>query len=227
MSFTIFLKELNGNRVEGELLKSIFYSLLTSFAILALLYFFKLRFIEDFVATYGIYLFLAVLSYALLTPLIHQVHAYKSFACMSGMMIGMTIGMIAGFLSGFYVGATNGMFSGSVFGMLVGTILGIWMGSCCGVMGFLEGIMAGFMGGIMGGMTAIMLLNDHLQAMAVIVFLVGGTILIALNYMVYLEMKDAERQRQGEHLLIMTMTAILTLATTWLMVFGPRSALFS
>ncbi len=227
MSFQIFLKELNGNRVEGELLKSVFYSLLTSFAILALLYFFKFRFIENFVAAYGLYLFLAVLSYALLTPLIHQVHAYQSFACMSGMMIGMTIGMIAGFLSGFYVGATNGMFSGSVFGMLVGIALGIWLGSCCGVMGFLEGIMAGFMGSLMGGMTAIMLLNDHLQAMAIIVFLIGGIIMISLNYMVYLETKDAERQRQGEHLLIVTITAVLTLATTWLMVFGPRSALFS
>ncbi|MBS3144721.1 hypothetical protein J4208_03995 [Candidatus Woesearchaeota archaeon] len=227
MTFTHFLKELNGNRVEGELLKSIFYSLITSFAILAILYFFKFRFIANFVDTYGLYLFLAALSYALLTPLIHQVHAYKQFSCMSGMMIGMTIGMIAGFLAGFYVGATNGMFIGSVFGMLVGICLGIWMGSCCGVMGFLEGIMAGFMGGLMGGMTAIMLLNDHLQAMAVIVFLVGGAILLCLNYMIYLEMKDAERQRQGEYLLIVTITAALTLATTWLMIFGPRSALFS
>ncbi|MDP1694600.1 MAG: hypothetical protein Q8L34_03605 [Candidatus Woesearchaeota archaeon] len=227
MSFNHFIKELNGNRVEGELLKSVFYSLLTSFAILALLYFFKFRFIENFTETYGLYLFLAALSYALLTPLMHQVHAYKQFSCMSGMMIGMTAGMIAGFLASFYVGATNGMFYGSVFGMIIGISLGIWMGSCCGVMGFLEGIMAGFMGGLMGGMTAIMLLNDHLQTMAIIVFLVGGAILVALNYMIYYEMKEAERQRQGQHLLIITITAALTLATTWLMIFGPRSALFS
>ena len=114
MTFTHFLKELNGNRVEGELLKSIFYSLITSFAILAILYFFKFRFIANFVDTYGLYLFLAALSYALLTPLIHQVHAYKQFSCMSGMMIGMTIGMIAGFLAGFYVGAKESIKHSSV-----------------------------------------------------------------------------------------------------------------
>ena len=227
MSFQTFLKELNGNRVEAELLKSIFYSLLTSFAILALLYFFKFRFIENFVDNHGFYLFFAALSYALLTPLIHQVHAYKTFSCMSGMMIGMTMGMLAGFLSSFYIGATNGMFYGSVFGILVGIFFGVWMGSCCGVMGLLEGIMAGFMGGFMGGMTAVMMLNDHIRAMTFIVFLLGGVISIALNYMIYLETKESERQRQGEHLLIVTVTAILTLATTWLMVFGPRSVLFS
>lgn len=227
MSFQSFLKELNGNRVEGELLKSIFYSLITSIAILALLYFFKFRFIEHFTDKYGFYLFFAALSYALLTPLIHQVHAYKTFTCMSGMMIGMTMGMLAGFLSSFYIGATNGMFYGSVFGILVGIFFGVWMGSCCGVMGLLEGIMAGFMGGFMGGMTAVMMLNDHIRAMTLIVFLLGGVISIALNYMIYLEMKESERQRQGEHLLIVTVTAILTLATTWLMVFGPRSVLFS
>mgnify|MGYP001610025790 CR=1 FL=1 len=227
MSFQTFLKALNSDRVEGELLKSIFYSLLTSFAILALLYFFRFQYIENFVDAYGLFLFLAALSYSLLTPLIHQVHAYKTFPCMSGMMIGMTAGMLTGFLSGFYVGATNGMFVGSVFGIVVGIILGIWMGSCCGIMGFLEGIMAGFMGGLMGGMTALMLLNDHLRAMAVIIFVVSGVILLSLNYMIYAEMKDAERQRQGEYLLVVTITAVLMLATVWLMVFGPRSALFS
>lgn len=227
MSFTTFIKELNGNRVEGELVKSIFYSLLTSFAILALLYFFRFQYMENFLDKYGLYLFLAALSYSLLTPLIHQVHAYKTFPCMSGMMIGMTSGMLAGFLSGFYIGATNGMFVGSVFGLVVGISLGVWMGSCCGTMGFLEGIMAGFMGALMGGMTALMLLNDRLQAMAVIVFLIGGTISSSLNYMIYSEMKDAERQRHGEYLLMVTITAILTLATAWIMVFGPRSALFN
>lgn len=227
MSFTTFLKELHGSRVEGELVKSVFYSLATSFVILALLYVFRFQYIENFIDKFGLYLFLAALSYALLTPLIHQVHAYRSFPCMTGMMIGMTTGMIAGFLPGFYVGATNGMFYGSAFGMLVGIVLGVWMGSCCGVMGFLEGMMAGFMGGLMGGMTALMLLNDHVQAMAVIVFIVTGLILLALNYMIYQEMKEAERQRRGEYLLIVTITAFLTLATSWLMVFGPRSAIFS
>lgn len=226
MTLSQFLQELNGNRVEGELIKTILYSLLTSAAIFLLVYFFRLRFLDDFFTKQGFFLFFALLSYALLTPVIRQIRAYKAFACMTGMMLGMTIGMIAGFLSGFFVGATNGMFYGSVFGMGVGIFLGIWMGSCCGVMGFMEGIMAGFMGGIMGAMTSVMLLNDHLQASTVIIFLIGGTILLALNYLVYHEMKENERQRQEDHILTMALTSLLTLLTIWLMVWGPRSPLF-
>ena len=39
MSFNLFVKELNGNRVEGELIKTVLYSLITSFGILIILYF--------------------------------------------------------------------------------------------------------------------------------------------------------------------------------------------
>ena len=64
MSFKEFVKELNGNRVEGELIKTILYSLLTSFIILEILYFLKLRYIENFMPKYGFYLFFAVFSIA-------------------------------------------------------------------------------------------------------------------------------------------------------------------
>ncbi len=227
MTLSQFLKELNSNRVEGELIKTILYSLATSAVIFSLLYFFRFRFIDDFFNKQGFYLFFAVLSYALLTPVIRQIRAYKEFPCMTGMMLGMTTGMMAGFLAGFFVGATNGMFYGSVFGMTVGISLGVWMGSCCGVMGFLEGIMAGFMGGLMGGMTALMLLNDHLQAATVIIFVVGAVILFSLNYLIYHEMCTCERKRQEDHFLTMALTSLLTLTTAWLMVWGPRSLLFS
>ena len=226
MSFQQFLRELNGNRVEGELIKTIFYSLLTSFAILALLYFFKLRFLENFFADQGYFLFFAVMSYSLLVPVIRHVRAYKEFPCMTGMMLGMTTGMISGFLAGHYISATNGMFYGSVFGMIVGILVGVWMGNCCGIMGVLEGIMAGFMGGLMGGMTALMLLNDHLRAATIIIFVISAVILFMLNYLIYHEMRDHERQRQEDYFLTLALTSILTLATTWLMVWGPRSALF-
>ncbi|MEK6883813.1 MAG: hypothetical protein AABY22_29560 [Nanoarchaeota archaeon] len=223
------MKELGSGkneRVEGELVKTIFYSLLTSVLFLALIYFFILRKIDNFILDYGYFLFFAVLSYALIIPTIRQVRAYKEFACMSGMMIGMTTGMIVGFLAGFYIGSTNGMFYGSVFGMVVGISLGIWMGKCCGIMGVMEGIMAGFMGGVMGGMTAVMLLNDNLKIATVIIFLVSSVILFALNYMIYQEMKETSRQRREDHYITIFLSLILTAATTWLMVFGPRSALF-
>jgi len=227
MTFKDFTKELNGNRVEGELVKTIFYSLITSFIVLGVLYFFKFKYIENFIPKYGFYLFFAVLSYALLVPTIRQIRAYKQMACMSGMMVGMTIGMMTGFLAGYFVGATNGMFIGGIFGMTVGIILGIWNGSCCGVMGFMEGIMAGFMGGWMGSMTSVMLINDNLKLASVIIFGVCAVILVSLNYMVYLETKESERQRREDHFITIMISFILTLITSWIVVYGPRSPLFS
>lgn len=219
------MKELNGERVEGELIKTIFVSLITSFIFLGILYFFKLKYIENFILDYGFYLFFAILSYSLILPSLRQVRSYKEFPCMTGMMIGMTIGMISGFLSGFYVGATNGMFWGSVFGMSIGIFFGIWNGKCCGIMGVLEGMMAGFMGGLMGAMTAIMMFNDNLLASGVIVFTVSATIMIGLNYMIYKEGKCLDRRHKDDELFIIFWSFVLTVATVWMMVYGPRSLL--
>ena len=226
MSLKEFRKELNGDRVEGELIKTIFYSLITSFIALGLLYYLKFRFIENFITTHGYFLFFAALSYSLLIPSVRQVRAYKEFPCMTGMMIGMTTGMIAGFLPGFFLASTNGMFVGSVFGMAVGITLGIWNGKCCGVMGVIEGMMAGFMGGLMGAMTAFMLFNDHLIASMVIVFLISAIILFFLSYMVYKEMRSEERKVKEDHFWTFVISFVLITLTTWLMVFGPRSGVF-
>lgn len=226
MSFKQFTKELNGSRVEGELIKTIGYSLVTSLIVAGILYYWKLKYIENFMPKYGFFLFFAILSYALVVPTIRQIRAYKNLNCMSGMMVGMTIGMIAGFLAGFFVGATNGMFVGGVFGMLIGIVLGIWMGSCCGIMGIMEGIMAGFMGGWMGAMTSVMLINDNLKAASVIIFIVCAVIMGSLNYMIYVETRESERQLKEDHLMTIVISFVLTIVTTWLIVYGPRSALF-
>lgn len=227
MSLKEFTKELNGKNVEGELIKTIFISLISSLAVLAVLYFVKLRYVENFIPKYGFYLFFAVLSYAVVFPAVRQVRSFKQFPCMSGMMIGMTIGMIVGFLAGFYVGATNGMFWGGWFGVAVGMALGIWNGKCCGVMGVMEGMMAGFMGGLMGAMTAVMMYNDNLKAAAVLVFLVCAVIVFGLNYMIYTETKGAKREIVEGNFFTVAWSVVLTLITAWLMVYGPRSVLFS
>jgi hypothetical protein len=146
---------------------------------------------------------------------------------MSGMMIGMTIGMMIGFLAGFYVGATNGMFYGGFFGVAVGVLFGAWNGKCCGIMGVMEGMMAGFMGGLMGAMTSVMMLNDNLKVASVLIFLVCGAILIGLNYMIYVETKSAKREIKEGQFFTVFWSFVLTVATIWLMVFGPRSLLFS
>ncbi len=226
MALKEFIAELNGNKVEGELVKTILYSLLTGFIFLGALYFFKFKSIENFLSWQGFHLFFVVLSYALIIPAIRQVRAYKELPCMSGMMIGMTTGMIAGFLLGFHVAATNGMFIGSVFGMSIGIFFGVWNGKCCGIMGSMEGMMAGFMGGLMGAMTAFMLFNDNLKTASVIVFVISSIIMFGLNYMIYQETKENERQRKEDHFMTIWLTLILIAITSWLMVYGPRSGIF-
>ena len=219
-----FIKSLSNEQVEGEIIKTIFVSLITSFIILAIFYFFKLRYIENFIPKYGFFLFLAILSYAIILPSTRQVRAYKELACMSGMMVGMTIGMIAGLLSGFYIGATNGMFYGSIFGISIGMFFGIWNGKCCGIMGIMEGMMAGFMGGLMGAMTSVMLLNDNVRIMAWIVFAVCTVIMIGLNYMVYKEMREVDG-KYGDPSLVIWLTVGLMLLTILVVLYGPRSLL--
>ena len=228
MSIKAFVKELNNDKVEGELIKTIFVSLLTSFVLLGVLYFIKLRYITNFIPKYGFYLFFAVLSYSLILLSVRHIRAYKEFACMSGMMIGMTIGAIAGFLPAFYIASTNGMFWGSVMGMASGILFGVWNGKCCGVMGAMEGVMAGFMGGLMGGMSAVMMLNDNLRAAAFVVFAISAVILFGLNYMIYKETKEAgidRKHKDGEFFTIFW-SFLLTAITSWFIVFGPRSPLF-
>ena len=226
MSFKGFIKELNGNRVEGELIKTILYSLLTSFILLGILYYVKLRTIADFIPKYGFFIFFAALSIAIIIPAMRQVRACKTLPCMSGMMIGMTIGMISGFLIGFLIGATNGMFVGGVSGMIIGILIGAYTGNCCGIMGIMEGMMAGFMGGLMGAMTSVMLLNDNLKAATIIVYIILALIMISLNYMIYKESKDIESTENRDYLLDIFITMMIISITTWIMAYGPRSFLF-
>src|SRR3989344_5547426 len=94
MSFKEFTKSLTKDGPQGELIKTIFISLAVSFAIFGMFYFFRLKYIENFIPKYGFYLFFAVLSYALILPSIRYVRAYKEFPCMSGMMAGLMGGLM-------------------------------------------------------------------------------------------------------------------------------------
>lgn len=227
MSFKEFVNELSGKRVEGEIIKTILISLVVSFATFVLFYYLRFRNINNFIQDYGLFIFLIILSCAIIMPGIRQVRAFKVFPCMTGMMIGMTFGMISGFLFGFYIGATNGMFWGSVFGMAVGISLGVWKGRCCGVMGIMEGLMAGFMGGLMGAMTAVMMYNDNLRAASVIIFVICAAIIIGLNYMLYKETKNEERLYFENQFLTVILSFFITSISLWFMVLGPKSVLFT
>jgi hypothetical protein len=224
-SFKKFISSLNNDKVEGELVKTILYSIITSVIILIILYYLKFRFIDNFFQKYSLFLLLIVISYSLILSTIRQIRAYKQFSCMSGMMIGMTIGMVAGFLAGFFIGATNGMFFGSVFGMAIGIIFGMWNGYCCGIMGVMEGIMAGFMGGLMGAMSSVMMINDHLIVASIIVTIICSVILIGLSYMIYKETIEREREHHENYLFTIISSAILTIITSLFMILGPQGGL--
>lgn len=213
-------------KTEGEVVRAIFVSLVTSAITLVILYFLKLNSVSNLISRFGFSILFSVLSIAVLVPSIVQVRSYKEFPCMSGMMVGMTIGMISGFLPGFYVGSTNGMFWGSVIGMAAGIYLGVTNGKCCGIMGIMEGTMAGFMGGLMGAMTAVMTLNDNLRYIGIIIFLISAVIMFSLNYMIYKESKHLERNSEKSLFYAVAISFVLTTLITYFIVYGPRSALF-
>ncbi len=225
MSFKIFLKELNDNKTEGYLLKSLFLSLLIGLATFFLFYFFFSSTIR--VNNWIFFSILSILAYAIIMPALLQVRLYGKLPCMSGMMVGMTFGMVAGFLPSYYIAATNGMFYGALFGMVLGIVVGAITGKCCGVMGVMEGVMAGFMGGLMGSMTSIMLLNDHLLAMSIIVLVVCSAIMTKLSYMIYLEGKNLESTGSVEYVQIIILSLLLSAITILFIVFGPRGGIFA
>jgi hypothetical protein len=225
MPFREFVKELSGKRIEGQLLKTVAISLLSSLIVVGVLYFVSLKNIDNFVPKYGLALFILIIVSSLLLAALQQIRSYRQFACMTGMMIGMTAGMISGFMGGYLIGFTNGMFMGSMFGILLGSVLGIWLGSCCGIMGFMEGIMAGFMGGLMGAMTAVMMINDNLLLATILISLVSIVILISLNYMVYLEMKSNNLKVKIDQTSTVIITVIIMVLAVGVIAFGPRSGI--
>ncbi len=227
MEFKSFTQALSKEGIEGELPKSLFIAILTGIVITGILSTLYILDRSAFLEKYGLYLFLSIISFALLVVSLKHVQSYKAFPCMSGMMIGMTIGMIAGFLPGFLIGATNGMFWGSVFGMTIGIVFGVWNGKCCGIMGIMEGIMAGFMGGLMGAMTAIMMFNDNLQVAAYIVFGISAIIILGLHILIHTEGKALEKKEMMKsEWMTIALSSVLSAIAFWMMVFGPRSVLF-
>ncbi len=227
MNFRRYLEDIKqSNRLEREVIL-IAIGILISLVLLELIaYFGFFKNIPDFFSKYGYYIIFLIISVVITGASIWHAKAYGNrFSCMTGMMIGMTTGMISGFLIGILIGATNGMFIGSVAGILVGMSVGIWTGNCCGAMGTMEGMMAGLMGGLMGAMTSLMLLNDNLKLIIPILVLASLIILIGLDYTIYKEARNAKFNKY-EYFPYITFCFIITIALTFLMVYGPKSALF-
>lgn len=213
----------------SSFLKDSFILLIILGALELIAYYGFFKNIPDFAQKFGYFLIFLVISVAICAAAIRNIKPYeKQFGCMSGMMIGMTIGMISGFLVGLVVGSTNGMFIGSLTGMLIGMAAGAWCGSCCGIMGIMEGLMAGLMGGLMGCMTTLMMLNDNLRIIIPLLTIISFIILYGLDYMVAKEVKESELKLTKPNSLLsaVIISFIITMLLTYLMVYGPKSALF-
>lgn len=228
VNFKKYLEDIKqGNRIEREVIliaAGIFVALIL---LEAIAYFGFFKNIPNFFNKYGYYIIFLIISAVITGASVWHIKAYGDrFSCMTGMMIGMTTGMISGFLIGMLVGATNGMFMGSIMGILVGMAVGIWTGNCCGVMGTMEGMMAGLMGGLMGAMTSLMLLNDNLKLIIPILVFAFLMILIGLDYTIYKEARNAKVNKY-EYFPYITFCFIITITLTFLMIYGPKSALFT
>jgi len=228
-NFKSYIKQIKQkDNVEGKIIRYAVAVLFILGALEVLTYYAFFKNIPDFFNSYGYYLIFLVISIVISSISLMHIKVYGDrFSCMSGMMIGMTSGMISGFLIGMLVAATNGMFIGSVAGIFIGMIVGIIAGKCCGVMGVMEGVMAGLMGGLMGAMTTLMMLNDHLRLIILLIVLISLSILIGLDYMIFKEMKDSKPVIPEYSFLLLTTTSfIITIIITFLMILGPKSALF-
>ena len=216
--------------VEKSMIKISFYTLIILVLTEAIAYFGFFKDIPDFFPKYGYYLIFLVISIVINSIAFWHIKAYRHvFACTTGMMIGMTVGMSTGFSIGLIVGATNGMFIGSLTGIIIGMIIGSYAGNCCGIMGVMEGMMAGLMGGLMGGMTSVMTLNDNIKYFVPLLIFSIFIILIGLIVMVYeeeIKKKNYVEYKGFQFLPFITVNFIITLALTFLMVYGPRSFLF-
>ncbi len=219
----------------GELLveKQMIKVGLIAFAVIAIamiiLYFGYFKSIPG-IAKYGIYMAYTAISVTVIGIGVWHIKSYReTFNCSMGMMTGMTIGMMTGFLLGAIIGVTNGLFMGSVYGMFLGMFIGAWCTRNCGIMSVMEGLMAGLMGGLMGAMTTVMMLNDNLALFMPI--LIGSIvmIMIGMSVMIYRECEEhhgkIQKKDRYEMFLYVSMLFALAILTTFIMIYGPKSAL--
>lgn len=186
---------------------------------------------QNFLQKFGLLLFYLTVGLVANSAVVWHLKSYKGISCQTGMMVGMTTGMLSGFLVGLVLGVTNGMFVGALSGLFVGVLVGSFAGKCCGIMGVLEGQMAGFMAGPMGAMTSIMMVNDNYLLYIPIAVAFEVIIFAGLIYLVYQEnggqlLNIAKKTAKSDLVFFLAANFTILLILAWLMIFGPKSALF-
>jgi len=214
--------------------KALLYGLAT-FAILlvlqAIAYIGFLNSIPDFLSHYTWWLIYLDLSVASIGATIWYISSYKgTVTCMTGMMIGMTVGMQAGMMIGAVVGGTNGFFTGAMIGMTIAVIAGTITGAVCGIMGAVQGMMSGIMAGTMGAMITVMMFTDHVFVFMPYYIALNVLVLLGLIYLFYEEVvegKKVERKKSYDFVSLAAACVIVTAIITMIMIYGPKSPLFT
>lgn len=188
--------------------------------------------IPNFLLKYGWWIFYLDISVASLAVAIFYILSYKSkVPCMTGMMVGMTVGMQLGMMLGAVVGASSGFFTGAMVGMILGSIGGAIAGTTTkSTMGWLQGLMAGVMGGTMGPMITVMMFVDHLEIFMPFYIIINVIILFGLMRMYHEEVVVDNKELVHKHYDFMTFLSaciIVAFILLAIMVYGPKSALFS
>jgi copper chaperone CopZ len=228
-------KDFNENPNKYAMVKTALGYGLATFAILlvlqAIAYAGFLNTIPDFLSHYAWWLIYLDLSVASIGATIWYMSSYKgTVTCMTGMMIGMTVGMQAGMMIGAVVGGTNGFFTGAMVGMTVAVIAGTITGAVCGIMGAVQGMMSGVMAGTMGAMITVMMFTDHVFVFMPYYMALNVLILLGLIYLFYEEVvegKKVERKKSYDFVSLAAASVVVTTIITMIMIYGPKSPLFT
>lgn len=228
----IFLNFKQNDHPAVQALQLGFFTLIGMLILFAIGYFGIFSQFPDFMAKFGWLMIDLMIAIVMVSTSAWYWKAYQTVSCSTGMMVGMIQGMLTGFLIALIIGVSNGMFIGAVIGIIAGVALGAWVGKCCGVMGILEGEMAGFMAGPMGAMTSIMMLND--QYMLFIPIAIGFSAVFLANTALTGHQENlerdccvAKRSIKEEYLLFLGLNFVAFLILAGIMLYGPKSALFS
>lgn len=229
--WAVFFSSEKKHTVEREMLKLALWTFIAMLVLGGVGYWGFFSKDPQFMARHGIHIFYLMIGLVAVSATLWHLKAYRNVSCQTGMMVGMTVGMMTGFIVGMIVGISNGMFIGSVSGLVLGILAGSWAGKCCGMMGVLEGQMAGFMAGPMGAMTTIMMVADNYLwfiplALFFIVIVLGGLMFLLYQENGGKQLNVAKKTAKEDFFLFLVVNFIVLLALAWLMIYGPKSALF-
>lgn len=114
---------------------------------------------------------------------------------MQGMMSAMAISMMVGILGGTIFGSQvpDNLLLSTVLGILIGLISGFLVGIPISLLASLDGMLSGLMGGMMGAMLGAMVMEEYLNPLLRILFLLYVVLILTVIYMLEVEMRTKKQ----------------------------------